>query len=133
MAIKIELKGAKEFERALKRNPSIVEKEAKNYFTRAMAVLKQTALRNPWRVGGSGGGVPVDTGNLFIAHETEINKFSAKLFVNNDRAKYASYVHDGTSRMKARPWLEYSKEKNKKAIERLQDDLLKNIVKDLAR
>ena len=98
-----------------------------------MAVLKQTALRNPWRVGGSGGGVPVDTGNLFIAHETEINKFSAKLFVNNDRAKYASYVHDGTSRMKARPWLEYSKEKNKKAIERLQDDLLKNIVKDLAR
>ena len=58
------IKGLKEFEEAIRRNPKVALSEGRNFLVRGIAVYNKLILRNPWRVGGSGGGAPVDTGNL---------------------------------------------------------------------
>jgi hypothetical protein len=48
-------------------------------------------------------------------------------------AHYAKYVHEGTSRMPARPWLDFAKHAASGAIDSLAGKLLANITKDLAK
>jgi len=52
---------------------------------------------------------------------------------NTDAAPYAEYVHEGTSRMEARPWLDYAMDQKETEIEGLYNDLLRNVVADLAK
>jgi len=130
----IELQGFKEFENALVKSPEVVKVELQKYFIRALELLKRGVKNNPWRVGGSGGGAPVDTRHLIDdGHLTVIEKFRAFLEVDTNEVKYAVFVHEGTQRMEARPWLDFVTEDQRKGIEELQDDLLKNIVNALAK
>lgn len=94
----------------------------------------------PWRVGGQGGGVPYDTGNLRMAHRKDIAPFEGKISVNSNKTKsgkydYAKLVHDGTPKgqMKARPWLIHGKEQAQGKIEVHKQRFLKNLVKELPR
>ena len=132
MAKIIKIIGLKEFETAIKQNPAVVIKEARLYFTRALAEYKRVVGRAPWRVGGSGGGVPVAEGNLFNAHGTKFKKYSASYGIVNN-IKYAGYVHGGTSRMEERPWLDYAIIKQKSNVKKLYTKMLSDIVKQLAK
>lgn len=129
----ITIKGYDELVKALKKNPEVVKNEAQKYFVRSMATYKGIINNNPWQVGGGGGGVPVATRNLQrIGHETVFNDFAAYLKVRTDQVPYAGYVHEGTKFMEKRPWLDYAVEQGQGTIEKLQDDLLNDIVKQLA-
>lgn len=128
-----EIKGIKELEAAIKRNPQVVLNEARNFLMRGTAAYKSGIKNSPWRVGGSGGGSPVaafNGGNLRDTHRTEIRALTAKI---GPSAAYSGYVHEGTRKMKKRPWLDFVKTKKEKDIEKLYKDMLKNITADLAR
>ena len=140
----IKINGVKEFERALKRNPKTTTLEVKTFISRALAEYRRGIYNNPWRVGGGGGGVPVKTYGLKDAHITEYGKMTGRIYVRKAHSKnkkgraittdkYGFYVHEGTRKMKARPWLDYVfKNKNNKIIN-LQVNLLNKIVKGLAK
>lgn len=124
--------GLRELQAAVKRNPQMVLKETRRFLTRGIAEYKRGIIRNPWMVGGSRGGAPVDTGNLRDTHFTVINKLEAS--IGPDPAvKYARFVHEGTRYQEARPWLEYVKKSKAPQIETHYRTLLTNITRDLAR
>jgi hypothetical protein len=132
----IKIDGLKEFQAALKRNPVKVATEVKTFIVRGIAKYNEGIIRNPWMMGSSGGGAPVDTGNLRDTHVRQIKAFEGRIYPT---APYASYVHglDGKKRSKRglqlRPWMDYVFNKKDKEIRDLQKTLLKNIVGDLAK
>jgi hypothetical protein len=117
----------KDLERAIKRNPQVVANETKDFLTRAGARLQSKAGNNPWRVGSSGGGVPVATGNLLRTHELRFKPFSLRFGVMSNKAPYASAVH------KKRPWLVWVKKQSEKDINEDSKRLLRNITDDLGK
>lgn len=130
--------GLKELRAAIKRNPQRVLDEARLFFTRGLASYRQGVLNSPWRMGSSGGGAPVATGNLRDTHKTQINKLEASIGPNLTAAPYAPYVHGikGYPRKRAyqlRPWLDYVKKNREGDIKRLYGEMLKNITADLAK
>lgn len=122
-----------QLKRALKRNPSVVRDEVNTFLVRASALIKQGIAQSPWRIGGSGGGVPISTGNLKKAHQYRLEPFRFIAEVNQRKAEYAGYVHYGTKFMEARPWLEYVKQSKEKAINDNAKILLERITADLAK
>lgn len=130
----IKLKGEKDFIRALKRNPRKVKQETGDFIQRAMAVYKRGIRNNPWDVGSSGGGVPVDTSNLRdLGHNYDKRPWEGVISVDTNNYEYGEYVHEGTKYMEARPWLEYVFDNNQRKIRELQDKMLNNITQDLAK
>lgn len=125
--------GFKELQAAIKRNPQTVANESKKFFVRALSKYRKGIQSNPWTVGGSGGGAPVDTRNLVDTHVSTIGRTQASIGPHPQRAKYAKYVHGGTSKMDARPYLDYVKKQNEHRIASLYKEMLKNITADLAR
>lgn len=136
--MKFEIRGIKEFEKAIARNPTVVVNELKDFFVRGIAVYKSIIWNNPWRMGMSGGGSPVARvggGTLRNSHEPKYEKFSARIFPTAD---YKSYVHgiEGMSRKRTyqlRPWLDYAFNKGESGVRIKEKDMLKNIVKQLAK
>lgn len=138
--------GLKELQAAIKRNPQKVLDEARNFLSRGLAAYKQGIIRDPWRIGGRGGGAPVSndpryprkyqrqrSGNLRDSHVTQISGLQGVIGPNQSVAPYAQYVHGGTRRMQGRPWLDYVKTTQDGAIQNLYNRMLENIVKDLAK
>lgn len=126
--------GLKEFQAAIRRNPRVVVVETQKYFQKGMAAYRKTIQNDPWTLGEGGGGSPVDTGELRGSHRVEYKEFEASIAPNrNRRSPYANFVHGGTKRMKARAWLDYAKRKNKPNLKRLYQEMLKNIVTNLAK
>jgi hypothetical protein len=136
--MKFEITGVKEFETALARNPTVVVNELKDFFVRGIAIYKSIIWNNPWRMGMTGGGVPValvNGGTLRASHQTKYEKFSARIFPT---ASYKSYVHgiDGMARKRTyqlRPWLDYAYNKGEAGVRVKEKEMLKNIVKQLAK
>lgn len=147
---KVQLIGLNDLKNAIKRSPGRVKSEARRFLQRGLAEYRRGIINDPWRVGSRGGGAPVSndpryrtrrnkgyqrarSGNLRDTHIQRINGLKGWIGPNTDAAPYALYVHDGTRRMKARPWLEYVKDQKDRAIQKLQRDMLKRIVQDLSR
>lgn len=134
MKLRTELYGRDELIRAIKRNPRFVRDRSLQMMTRLKAAYQMTINRNPWRVGGTGGGVPTKTGSLRDAHGYDIKPWHLKIEVRPEKAKaYGWSVHEGTKYMKKRPWLDYAHEKEKGTREEHYDDFLEDIVEDLAK
>lgn len=126
----IEIKGLKEFEDAIKRNPGYTRDELNRFFVRGLAVYRSGIKNKPWKIGEGGGGSPVRTGHMRDTHKEKIEPYRASI---GPTATYAFYVHQGTSRMKARPWLDSVKDDKQKDIDKLAVTMLENIVKELAK
>lgn len=130
----VQFKGFKEFDRALARNPKVIREATGRYFIRAIAVLKSGTKNNPWGVGQSGGGSPVDTGHLRDnGHFTDIKPFVAKYGIDDTRAKYGKYVHEGTKYMIARPWLDNVFRSSQTKLSQLENKLLETVTDNLAK
>lgn len=121
----IELLGAKEFQRALERSPKKVLEEIKKFTQRGIAEYKRGIMNNPWKVGMSGGGSPVDTGNLRDTHLTDFSTFTGRIYPTASKYMYA--VHKG------RPWLDFVFNDKALDIEKLEDKMLEEIVMDLVK
>lgn len=124
--------------RAIKNNPITIRNNALRYMNRSISALKRTIMQNRWQIGSYGGGVPVASGNLKKAHRDEIGVFRSRIWVDKNRTQagrwnYADLVHDGTSKMEARPWLEFAKNSNKRLIESYGRDFVKAIINNLAK
>ena len=137
--------GLDQLREAVKRSPQRVLNETRSFISRGLAVYKRGIINSPWRMGGNGGGVPVSddprynrkyqkqrSGNLRDSHMTEIDGLEGRIGPNLSAAPYAVYVHEGTGRMKARPWLDYVKKTSMGDIETLYRRMLENIISDLA-
>lgn len=126
-------------EQAIARNPAKIKQLVGIFLVRSRAFYMSTINSSPWRVGGSGGGVPINVqnvpgrGNLKASHDESISPWQWKVQVNERKAPYAGYVHDGTRKMNERPWLDYSIDINRGRFELQQQELLENIVSDLAK
>lgn len=127
---RVDHKGFKELRAAVRRNPRKTVQEVGKFLARGIAVYNRQIIRDPWRLGQTGGGAPVDTGNLRDTHRREVRDWSARIYPT---APYAMDVHEGTSFMKARPWLDYAMDRGKREIDQLEQTMLNNIVADLAR
>jgi hypothetical protein len=138
MEFNIDINGIRELEAAIARNPARTHTEIGKFLVRGIAVYNKLILRDPWTVQASGGGAPVDTGNLRDTHIKNIGEMKATIGPNEDAAPYAKYVHglEGYPRKRSyrlRPWLDYAYEKGEKEVRELQDILMDNIVSDLAK
>ena len=134
----IKINGLKAFKKAVQKNPTKVKKEVKVMLVRSRAMLDRSIIRNPWRIGQSRGGAPVDTGNLRDTHQRRITSFQLAIYPT---ARYAPFVHGpgiggkkfSRKGLQLRPWLDVAIRDNKKAINELGGKMLKNLVKDLAK
>ncbi len=120
----VEFQGLSELQSAIKRNPEKVLSEIKKFIQRGIAEYKRGILNNPWKVGMTGGGSPVLTGNLRDTHLTQLTMLQGKIYPSAD---YAKHVHKG------RPWMDYVFEDKMPNIQKLETDLLNEIITDLAR
>lgn len=141
----VEWEGIDELREAIRRNPNKVLDETRNFLQRGMAVYRSGVQNDPWRVGGVGGGAPVSndpryprknqkvkSGNLRDSHYILQDKLQASIQPNIILANYGVYVHNGTRRMTARPWMDYVKKTKDGEIRSLYRTLLSNIARDLA-
>jgi hypothetical protein len=119
--------------RAIQKHPNVVAKATKDFLYRAGTRLESQAGKSPWRVGGSGGGVPVDTGNLLKAHQVKREPFRLTYGVEGNKAPYAWFVHQGTRNMDKRPWLEWTAKKAEKDIQEDGKRLLKEVTDALGK
>ena len=127
---RVKIIGAESFRRAIARNPIFVTKASKIFLVKAMALYKKEIRSMPWAVGTkSGGGVPIDTGNLRDTHRTVFKGLSAKIYPT---ATYSNYVHGGTNKMDARPWLDHAKNAQDSNVKILESKLIDSINKNLA-
>jgi len=118
---------------AISMYPAEVKSEGNIFLQRALSEYKRVAIQSaPWRVNGSGGGIPADTGNLKEKHYTKIANLVGKFGVSPSQVRYAGFVHGGTRLMKARPWLEYARVNADSAVKKHYGILLDNLIKFIA-
>lgn len=124
---------AKQLRKAFRSSPQEVIKEGKIFLLRGLSEYKRIAVQTaPWRVGKSGGGVPISTGNLREMHRTEIKGLEGRFGVPRRATKYAGFVHGGTRRMEKRPWLDFARQRADKAVERHYNTFMDNILAHIA-
>lgn len=120
-----------DLKRAIEKNPANVKRLVNRFLVKVQSIVRQGINQGRWRVGMSGGGVPIGTGyagagNLKKAHEYTISPFQFKVEVNLNKTQrgkwnYAELVHGTAPNYKApygkpsRPWLRYV-EKTKEGI-----------------
>lgn len=135
MKVELSIANLSRVQSALKQSPDIVLGETRDFLVRAAAEVRRVIFNDPWRVGMSGGGVPVNTGNLRQSHRTSFFDWSAAIGPDTNQAPYAGKVHDGDRRrgIRARPWLVYAEGKAKPAVEALGRDMVRRITEAVAR
>lgn len=121
--------GLQDFEDAIRRSPRYVLDRANQFITRGLAEYRRVIWNGPWGRTSGGGGVPVRTGNLRDTHQQMIANLEGRIYPT---ASYARFVHDGTRKMAARPWLTYAFNSAQSAIDGHEQDLVRDIIKNLA-
>lgn len=131
-----------QLKRAIQKSPQVIADETDKFLVRAQSEYKRSILGSPWRMGQSGGGVPVGTGsgagNLKNSHTYKIEPFKLVIGVNESRADYAPYVHGikGYPRKRSyqlRPWLRHAEKSQQSKVDQHAKALLNKIVKVLGR
>jgi len=138
--LKITTKGFKELEKAIRNNPKEVTVQGRLFLNRGVMAYRRVIEGSPWRVGQSGGGVPVDTKDLKRSHTYKVQglrgivSFDANPNPSRSNAPYGVYVHEGTPKgqMKARPWLNYAVLTADSEVERLYRSFLDKIINKLS-
>src|SRR6185369_15807379 len=121
--------------RAFATTPQAVMREGKIFLQRGLSEYKRVAIQtSPWRVGQSGGGIPVKTGDLKEQHRTVINGLEGRFGVGDKRIPYAEYVHGGTpgGQMKSRPWLDFARMRANSSVEKHYKAFMNNILAHIA-
>ncbi len=124
----ITLEGEKELREAFRRNPTYVASRGGQMITRLKTAYQRQIIRNPWRVGSQGGGVPVDTGSLRDTHYYRATTSKLEIGIPDSKADaYGRAVH------RSRPWLDYAHEKLETEREKELSSFLRDITSNLAK
>jgi len=128
VSIKID---SEKLRRAIQKFPREVKDATDKFLVRASSFYRQSIVQSPWRLSSGGGGSPIATGNLKKSHEYKIEPFKLVISINEQRSPYARFVHDGTYKMRERPWLDYAvntqesrvNSEARKLLQKLTDEL----------
>lgn len=127
----LKLIGAKEFEKAIARNPKVVLYEGKKLIQRTKSYITRQLVNNPWRIGdmsGKGKGIPVLTGRLRGSLLSKfIRPLTAKLYINMSQVAYANAVHN------TRPFMDRAKTDAMPLVKKESKKFLKIVVKELSK
>jgi len=124
---------AGQLSRAFIKAPALIENEGKKFLVRGLSEYKRVAVQTaPWRIGQSGGGIPRALGNLREKHRTKIKGLEGIFGVKPSDVKYAGFVHGGTRKMEARPWLDFARQKADKAVQKHYGVFMDNVLKQIA-
>jgi hypothetical protein len=124
------------FRKAIERNPQAVKESVDTFLAKGKHLIMSSIKRDPWRVGMTGGGSPIaliNGGNLFKAHHDTMSPWSWEVKVNEGKAPYAVFVHEGTRYMSARPWLDYAVETKEREIYAEAQKVIDYVVNNLAK
>jgi hypothetical protein len=133
MSITVKI-NADKLKKAIQRNPVAVRNGALIFMRDSINSYWRGINNTPkWRIGDEGGGVPVATGNLRKAHRKEIAPFESRIWVDENKATYAKFVHGGTKKMKAREWLTFAKLSMSRNVEMYQKKFLSDIINNLTK
>ncbi len=133
MNIKIELKNEKRIREAFNNAPKEFGRELQKAvdktggYTLAKVKTVVTSGIMMWKA-------PVDTGtmrrHINISQKTPL---SVTIAPNTTITPYAEFVHQGTRNMKARPFLEITKETEEKNIKKFFEEAVESFVNNLSR
>lgn len=144
--VSVKLEGGEKLKKGLLKSPEILKLQAQIFLVRLMAEYKRAIVRNPWRVGGSGGGSPVSSrttlsggrgfktgGTLRGSHRTRFREMSADIGPDphGPASKYAVFVHEGTSKMESRPWLSFAVKDRESEAQKLMRGFLDIVMKKI--
>jgi|GEM_PF-2950013 len=144
--VTITTQGFKKLEKAIRNNPKVVAVQGRLFLNRGIMAYRRVIEGAPWRVGQSGGGVPVDTGDLKRSHTYSVQglkgvvKFDENPNPSGSRSPYGAIVHGRESKstrmrgknLKTRPWLNYAVNQADGEVERLYRAFLKEVTSKLA-
>lgn len=134
MNIEINEKDLRSLQRAFNNSPDLMRSKGGQLMTRLKANLQQRIIRKPWQVSGTGGGTPVASGSLRDAHRYKVSSTQLEISLEPSKERaYGRYVHEGTSKMAGRPWLDYAVEKEESNTNQLVNNFLDDVVQGLAR
>ncbi len=119
----IEIKNLKKFKKALRNSPTIAKKELKLALTESVINWQRE----------SGIRTPVDTGTLrrgvISMGSVRVEKTKAIISPN---VEYALYVHEGTSKMRKRPFFQWGLDSAKSKIQKIFTKRINNVLKEIA-
>lgn len=118
VTVSIEIKGLQKMADLLDKSPRVAEKEVRAALAKGVIVLQGAARQF----------TPVDTGRLRGGHKTRVGAFEAAVYNPVD---YALYVHEGTRKMRARPFYKLAAEDSKDKINSIFDKHVANIIKQI--
>lgn len=130
MPVSMKIDSAK-LRRAIQKFPQEVKDATDIFLVRASSFYRQSIVQSPWRLNSSGGGSPLDSGNLKKSHEYKIEPFKLVISVNEQKSPYAKFVHDGTYKMQERPWLDYAVKTQENKINSEAKNLLEKVTDKL--
>jgi len=122
MSTKIFIKGLAELQKNLARSKSIINKHYARAIKRGSLILERDLK--------TGGYMPVRTGLLKGSIRTAIQPLKATIAPHTD---YAIYVHEGTWKMKARPFLDTALQNKRAEVEKEFLNATGLITRDLAK
>jgi hypothetical protein len=133
MQYTFDLKGMDQLRKAVAENPQRVATSVAVFIKRAVAEYTRIIWNNPWKMGMVGGGVPTATQNLRDTHLIRAMPWDGLIKAT---APYAGYVHgwDGATKnvkgVQLRPWLDYAFVQGQPSVDKLEEELLNNIMSD---
>lgn len=116
MSIAIEIKGLDEMKRAFNNSPAEAVKAFDVAIQRSIFLIENNSKQV----------TPVDTG--FLRETGMVTSFEALIGRLDNTAPYATYVHDGTKKMEARPFFDQGIEASQADVDKFFDEALSNLV-----
>jgi HK97 gp10 family phage protein len=125
MDISIKISGLDKLAKAWGSLSSELKQEAYDAFTKAGYIVEGNAKKH----------TPIDTGLLMrsINTSSRISMKGEPHVVISPHTNYATYVHQGTRKMKARPYMSEGYDDSKAKIETIMRKMLTNIVRKMAK
>jgi len=124
-SITIKVIGLDRLQAGFKRAPRNLDKELNLAIKKSIFEIDKNLAVN-WKAGGYG--IPVDTGLL---RGTRVQRFGNLKGEVGTTREYGIYVHEGTARMRRRPYLEESFKKAESKIEKHFDKAIDNVLRKI--
>jgi len=121
--INIQIKGLDSLQAGFKKSPRLLNRQLNTAIKKSILEIDRN-LSVSWKSGGYG--IPVDTGAL---RSTRVQKFGDLRGEVGTSREYGIFVHQGTSRMRARPYLEKSAEKAMPKIDKHFSNAIDKVLK----
>lgn len=115
ISFKLEIENLDKITRKFNKAPALITVELQKAILKSIFVLQAGARST----------APVDTGFLRMRHETSFpSPLVGKLTPKTD---YAFFVHEGTKKMRSRPWLKDTMVSKKAQVQAFFNDILRKV------